>query len=81
MKLSEFVTSKGCTIEETSDAWEKVQRHEAPRYEVFAPFGKRFSGTTCHSLLCDSASDIREQLEFYPLEDCPNDCDCKEEMI
>jgi hypothetical protein len=76
-KLKDFVAAKGCSIENTTDAWESVQRHEAPRHEVFAPDGKRFSGTTCHSLLCDSAADVREQLKFYPLEDCPADCDCK----
>jgi hypothetical protein len=77
MKLKEYVASKGCIIEDTTDAWEKVLAHEAPRYEVFAPDGKRFSGTTCHSLLCDSSADVREQLHFHPLEDCPDDCDCK----
>jgi hypothetical protein len=77
MKIKDFVASKGCTIEDTTDAWEKVQRHEAPRYEVFAPEGKRFNDGARHSLLCDSAADVREQLTIYQLEDCDSDCDCK----
>lgn len=73
--LEEFVVSKGCKLEDTPDDMSKVRRHEAPRYEVFPPEGKRFEDGR-HTLLCDGAADVREQLNCYKIEDCPADCDC-----
>jgi hypothetical protein len=67
MRLTDFVAQYGCTIEETTDDIEKVRRGEAPRYEVFAPEGKWFGG--CHSLLCDSAQDVKQSLRSNPLTD------------
>jgi hypothetical protein len=79
MKLNEYVQSKGCRIEETTDDIQRVHEGRAPRYEVFAPEGKRFD-SGLHSLLCADAKDVRDRLENEQLEDCPKDCDCKDSL-
>ena len=84
MTIFEFAKKNGLVLEELPRYSDRN-----PKYELWAPEGKRYIDGV-HSFICYDAKDVREQIKGIGkgpngvasyLEDCPEDCGCKEEPL